>query len=135
MAFLRAQVHNLAVFLTLGVGADDVFVFMDAWRQSGNLSSKRTLAQRMEYTYERSFISVLTTSLTTAITFLFLATTPIMPIASFGVFAAFAIFFNWARHQRLTRTSPPAHSIRCSVPTDRTVAPCVLLPDTCLLRS
>ena len=29
-----SQVHILAIFLCLGVGADDVFVFMDAYKQS-----------------------------------------------------------------------------------------------------
>ena len=28
------QIHILAVFLVLGVGADDVFVLVDAWKQS-----------------------------------------------------------------------------------------------------
>ena len=90
-----AQVHILAIFICLGVGADDIFVFMDAWRQSGNMPSMKTLAARMEYTYERTFVSVLNTSATTAIAFLATGFASIMPIASFGVFAAFAIMFNW----------------------------------------
>ena len=90
-----SNLHLLALFLCLGVGADDVFVFMDAWRQSASQPSLRTLAARMVYTYERTFYTVLNTSFTTAIAFFASATASIMPIASFGVFAALAILLNW----------------------------------------
>ena len=89
------QVHILAIFISLGIGADDVFVFMDAWRQSSTIPSMKTLEDRMIYTYERAFVSVLTTSATTTIAFLSMGSASIMPIASFGVFAAFTIFFLW----------------------------------------
>jgi len=55
----------------------------------------KTLEQRMEYTYSRTFVTVLNTSATTFLAFVATASAPIMPIASFGVFAAFAIIFNW----------------------------------------
>ena len=54
-----SNLHLLALFLCLGVGADDVFVFMDAWRQSALQPSLRTLSARMAYTYERTFYTVL----------------------------------------------------------------------------
>ena len=47
------------------------------------------------YTYSRTFVTVLNTSATTFLAFVATASAPIMPIASFGVFAAFAIIFNW----------------------------------------
>ena len=60
-----AQVHLLAIFLALGVGADDIFVFMDAWRQSQQISGLTTLAERMHYTLaKRTFFTVLNTSAT-----------------------------------------------------------------------
>lgn len=90
-----SNLHLLALFLCLGVGADDVFVFMDAWRQSALQPSLRTLSARMAYTYERTFYTVLNTSFTTAIAFFASATASIMPIASFGIFAALAILLNW----------------------------------------
>ena len=33
------QLHILAIFLCLGVGADDIFVFMDCWNQVRTISS------------------------------------------------------------------------------------------------
>jgi len=90
-----AQVHNLAIFIILGVGADDIFVFMDAWRQSSTMPEMKTLVDRMRHTYARTSFTVLNTSLTTAIAFFSTAAAPIMPIASFGVFAAVMIILNW----------------------------------------
>jgi len=90
-----AQVHILALFICLGVGADDLFVFMDAWRQSASVPGIRTLQERMRYTYERTFWAVFNTTFTTAIAFAATAAAPIMPIASFGIFASAAIVFNW----------------------------------------
>lgn len=29
-----SSLHNLVIFIVLGIGADDIFVFIDAWRQS-----------------------------------------------------------------------------------------------------
>ncbi len=31
------QLHILTIFLALGVGADDVFVYVDCWRQSAEV--------------------------------------------------------------------------------------------------
>ncbi len=31
------QLHILTIFLSLGVGADDVFVYVDCWRQSAEV--------------------------------------------------------------------------------------------------
>ena len=90
-----AQVHILAIFLCLGVGADDVFVYYDAWRQSEFTDEPTTLVDRVHKTYERTFFTVFNTSFTTAIAFFACATASIMPIASFGIFAASAIVFNW----------------------------------------
>ena len=34
------QLHVCAIFLALGIGADDIFVFTDAWKQSKNINDK-----------------------------------------------------------------------------------------------
>ena len=50
------QMHVLSIYLVLGIGADDLFVFYDAWVQS-ELEPPRvssTLLGRMDYTYKRS---------------------------------------------------------------------------------
>lgn len=92
-----AQVHILAVFIVLGVGADDVFVFMDAWRQSASMPPpiSGSYETRMKFAYGRCAQAVFNTSFTTAIAFLTSAVSPVMPVASFGYFAALAILMNY----------------------------------------
>lgn len=33
-----SNLHYLVVFIALGIAADDIFVFIDAWRQSASIS-------------------------------------------------------------------------------------------------
>ena len=72
------QLHILAVFIILGVGADDIFVFVDGWRQSGRMIVPKTddahgrravLVRRMTFTYRRTASAVFNTSFTTATAF------------------------------------------------------------------
>ena len=79
------------------VGADDIFVFVDGWRQSGRMIVPKTddahgrravLVRRMTFTYRRTASAVVNTRFTTASAFFGTAVSPVMPIAAFGVFAA-----------------------------------------------
>ena len=99
-----AQTHILAVFIILGVGADDVFVLVDAWKQSeieiekpqdGNESDPAYLTKRMGYAYHRTYRAVLNTSLTTAMAFVGTGISPLMGFSTFGWFAAICIVMNY----------------------------------------
>ena len=61
--------HLIAVFLSLGVGADDLFVFYDTWRQSRELprAISGSLELRFAWTFNRAALAMLTTTTTTAI--------------------------------------------------------------------
>ena len=88
------NIQVLSVFVVLGVGADDVFVFFDAFKQSAYeppAVSETTLA-RVEYAARRASKAILVTSLTTAIAFAATAMSKVMPIASFGALSAIMIF-------------------------------------------
>jgi multidrug efflux pump subunit AcrB len=87
------QLHVLAIYLALGIGADDIFVFVDQWRQSINMY--RNTADRLDFTYKRAMKAMGATSATTCVAFLATAVSPIMPIASFGIYAALCIFVNY----------------------------------------
>lgn len=83
---------SLIIFVLLGVGADDVFVFTDAWLQSKffvpgdtNSNSNDMLLQRMTFSYRRAAKAMLVTQITTFFAFLATATSAIMPISGFGV--------------------------------------------------
>lgn len=82
-------IHILVVFLILGIGADDVFVVFDAWGQSKIHHTKEE--ERLKYTVHRSASSVFNTSFTTAAAFLVTATSPLIPISTFGIYAALVV--------------------------------------------
>ena len=82
--------HVLAMFIILGIGADDLFVFWDAWKATG-LKKHPSLAHRLNEAYRKSVISMLVTSVTTMTAFLANALSPLLATRSFGVFAAMLI--------------------------------------------
>ena len=72
----------------LGIGADDLFVFADAWKQSQctpHVSS--SVALRFQWSWTRAFNSMTITSITTATGFLLVATNDVPVISSFGLLA------------------------------------------------
>lgn len=86
-------IHFLAAFLLLGIGADDVFVFVDAFKQSEHMASiSHSLLKRLEYTSLRASKAVLITSLTTTVAFLATTSSRVMPISTFGIYASLCIF-------------------------------------------
>ncbi|XP_069118440.1 protein dispatched homolog 1-like isoform X1 [Argopecten irradians] len=86
--------HILAIFIALGIGADDLFVFYDAWRLT-SFHSYPTLSHRMSDAFNKSAQSMAITSLTTIVAFLCSAISPLLATKSFGVFAAIIILFNY----------------------------------------
>merc|ERR1711871_1726168 len=97
-----SQMHILTIFLVLGVGADDVFVLNDAWKQSfaafpkeDGSTLQEQLTRRMAYAYSRTSIAVFNTSFTTAMAFVSTGISPMMSISTFGWFATIAIAVNY----------------------------------------
>ena len=90
------QMHILSIYLVLGIGADDLFVFYDAWIQSEfEPAHNANMVERMDYTYKRAATAMLTTSFTTCIAFIATAVSPLMPLSAFGLFASCAVFLNY----------------------------------------
>lgn len=86
----------LTIFLVLGIGADDVFVFTDAWKQAAiTLGAHVDLITRMSWTYRRAVRAMTVTSFTTAAAFFVTATSPIMPISTLGVWAGLLILIQY----------------------------------------
>ena len=86
--------HVLAIFIILGIGADDVFVFFDTWRLSANYKFK-SMAHRMSYVYRRASLAMLFTSVTTATAFIVSAASPFLAVSSFGIFAGLLVLVNY----------------------------------------
>eukprot|EP00193_Tetraselmis_chui_P008423 CAMPEP_0177769562 /NCGR_PEP_ID=MMETSP0491_2-20121128/10397_1 /TAXON_ID=63592 /ORGANISM="Tetraselmis chuii, Strain PLY429" /LENGTH=1003 /DNA_ID=CAMNT_0019286597 /DNA_START=224 /DNA_END=3235 /DNA_ORIENTATION=- len=84
----------LIIFVTLGIGADDVFVFVDAFKQSEAVPSAcGTLLDRIDYTLHRSSKAIFITSLTTMVAFLMTSVSDLINIQAFGIFAGMNILF------------------------------------------
>jgi len=81
----------------LGIGADDIFVFVDAWNQSAYIDNKiiDSNEKRMAYTFRRASRAMAVTSSTTAVAFFANFFSPIMPVKSFGITSALIIPLNY----------------------------------------
>ena len=91
-----SSLHSLVIFIVLGIAADDIFVFVDAWRQSAHIKMfKGNDNMRLAYSFRRAARATAITSSTTSVAFLANVFSPIMPIASFGIYAAIIISANY----------------------------------------
>ena len=89
----------LSIYIVLAIGADDTFVFVDAWKQSfyAGPDVNRNLATRMSWVYRRAGLAMLITSLTTCAAFLAtaVASGQVPDLQLFGIFTAFVIFIDY----------------------------------------
>ena len=86
--------HVLAVFIVLGIGADNIFVFFDTWKETG-FEKYKTLAHRLSGAYRKAAMAMFFTSSTTAVAFIVSATSPFLGVSSFGVFSGVLIIVNY----------------------------------------
>lgn len=88
--------NNFAIYVILGVAADDFFIFMDSWNQSEAFNDiKFDYEKRMAYTMRRASRTMFMTSSTTAVAFLATCFSPIMPIQAFGIYSAILVPMNF----------------------------------------
>lgn len=88
----------IAIYMVLGIAADDIFVFIDAWRRSAHLSDevfqgKKT--RRMAYAFRSSARAMAITSSTTSVAFFANIFSPLLPIKTFGIFSGVIIPVNF----------------------------------------
>merc|ERR1719281_487173 len=85
-----AGLNAMTLFVVLAIGADDIFVLMDAYKQS--LYYKEAYVDfrtRMTFAYRRAAGAMFVTSFTTMAAFVATATSSLVDVQSFGIFAAF----------------------------------------------
>ena len=92
-----SSLNPLCLFIVAAIGADDIFVFMDAYKQSAFKGAKlnRDLKTRLSYVYRRAGTAMLITSATTCSAFLCTVASPIASTKSFGIFAALVILMDY----------------------------------------
>jgi len=91
-----STLNTLALFIVAAIGADDIFIFIDAYKQSQyHLDVLTDLETRMSWVYRRTGTAMAITSATTCAAFLCTLITPLSSIQSFGIFAACVIFIDY----------------------------------------
>ena len=85
----------MGIFIILGIGADDVFVFMDSYKQSLSIPDL-TDEQRFHAGYQRAASAMLVTSATSGCAFFATAISPIPAVAAFGLTMGFMVIINYA---------------------------------------
>ncbi|XP_061167576.1 protein dispatched homolog 3-like [Saccostrea echinata] len=86
--------HILSIFIILGIGADDLFVFYDNWRLTA-FSTYPSLAHRLSDAYSKSVLSMFITSLTTAVAFFSSSIFSLLATRSFGIFSGVLVIYNY----------------------------------------
>jgi len=86
------SLNAMTIFIVCAIGADDIFVFMDQYKQSAYLREVCVdLKTRMNWVYSRAAWAMFITSATTCAAFICTAVSPLPSIQSFGIFSAFVI--------------------------------------------
>lgn len=87
---------NLAApFLMLGIGMDDTFVLLAAWRRTDD---RLSVPERMAHTYADAGVSITITSLTNFISFWIGVITPFPCVRIFCIYTAMSVLFTYIYH-------------------------------------
>jgi predicted RND superfamily exporter protein len=87
----------LSIFIVCAIGADDIFVFMDAYKQSAykGPAVNANIATRLSWVWRKSGLAMAITSATTCAAFLCTCFSPMAETRSFGIFAALVILWDY----------------------------------------
>ena len=87
----------MIIYIVLGIAADDIFVFYDAFQQSAEMDKKAmdTMEKRLTYAFRRAARAMAITSSTTAVAFFANGLSSIQQIQTFGIFAGVIIPVNY----------------------------------------
>ena len=80
----------MGLFIIMGIGADDIFVFIDAYKQS--LREDGEPVEKFKRCYARSATAMFVTSCTSGFAFFATAISPIPAVAAFGLTMGFMVF-------------------------------------------
>jgi len=91
------------LFVLLGLGADGIFIVFDQWEQSREgmkywaelHGEDQAMTYRMSYVWRRSARAMFAANITTALSFIAVIPSPVMPMAAFGILSSFTIIHNW----------------------------------------
>lgn len=86
----------VAIFIVIGIGADDVFVLVDHWKASfARLPQATPLDARLAWTLQHAGGAMLVTSLTTSAAFFANLLSPITSVKLFGVYCGMVVMVDF----------------------------------------
>ena len=87
-----SSIHIAVVIIIIGIGADDIFVFHDAWRHARAIKSiRKDHVKVLAHTVRESTSAMFLTSATSTMAFVACSMSKIMPIRAFGIFSAIVV--------------------------------------------
>jgi len=88
--------NSISVFIILAIGADDIFIMFEIWKQSAK-DPKFCISflKRLDWVYRKAGKAMFITSFTTMCAFIATATCPLVGFQSFGIFAAFCVWTDY----------------------------------------
>ncbi|RWS11672.1 patched domain-containing protein 3-like protein [Dinothrombium tinctorium] len=89
------SINLAAPFLMLGVGMDDAFVLLAAWRRT---NPSHSVSVRLGHTYSEAAISITITSVTNFISFMIGILTPFPSVRIFCIYTSIAVLFTYIYH-------------------------------------
>ena len=86
----------VSLFLIMGIGADDVFVFYDTFHQGKAVKGEESrISTRFKWAYKHAGGAMLVTTATTCGSFFANAVSEVAVVREFGVFMGFVVLFNY----------------------------------------
>eukprot|EP00930_Biecheleria_cincta_P052441 TRINITY_DN3768_c1_g1_i2.p1 TRINITY_DN3768_c1_g1~~TRINITY_DN3768_c1_g1_i2.p1 ORF type:complete len:1305 (+),score=119.87 TRINITY_DN3768_c1_g1_i2:214-3915(+) len=85
-------INFLVLFLLTGIGADNLFILIDTWRQTKR--DFRNLKSRLRLTFARAGKSLTACGTTTAVSFIANVFSSVRPLRWFGTFVGLCVFAN-----------------------------------------
>lgn len=87
-----SSIHMSSLLIIIGIGADDIFVFHDTWKNSNLIKAiSDNSVLKLSYTFRIATKAMFVTSFTSAVAFLACSLSPMMPIRAFGIFSAIIV--------------------------------------------
>ena len=86
-----SPVNSILPVLMIGLGVDDMFVIMEAWKHTEKVTPGIDLVERTALTMKQAGVAITVTSITDAVAFAVGATTSLPALRSFCIYAALGI--------------------------------------------
>ncbi|XP_064627690.1 uncharacterized protein LOC135487627 isoform X2 [Lineus longissimus] len=83
----------LSLFVVLGIGADDIFIFVDTWKWLDGKCDQQE--ERISMCFKKAGVAMFSTSLTTMVAFFVSSFSSLLTLCSFGTLSGLVVLINY----------------------------------------